>query len=89
MSHLFAPTGRWVIAQGESPGWGRRVIGSQGLRPGLLPNAPLGRNKETHFGTINVNGGTNACSAVSNPTMLASKILCPITALKMSASLPT
>ena len=40
------------------------------------------------FGTISVNGGTNACSAVIAPTTQARKALCHTTALKMSASLP-
>ena len=40
------------------------------------------------FGTISVNGGTKACSAVIAPTTHARKALCHTTALKMSASLP-
>ena len=39
-----------------------------------------------YFGTISVNGQTNACTAVIAPTMHATKMLCQMTALKMSAS---
>ena len=44
--------------------------------------------KQVRTGTMWVNGGTNACSAVIAPTTQARKTLCQITALKMSASRP-
>src|SRR5262249_32313866 len=40
-------------------------------------------------GTSKLSGGTYACRSVMQPTMAAKTMLCQMTALKMSASLPS
>src|SRR5262245_4848515 len=60
------------------PGSHGRSLGHESLR--LL---------RTYGGTISVNGNTYACSSVMSPTIDARMTLCQMTALKMSASLPT
>ena len=55
----------------------------------LTPGSRLLTPSYLYPGTISVNGQTYACTIVSKPTTVARMMLCQMTALKMSASLPS
>src|SRR5262249_33593584 len=90
--------GRALISQPSEETTGRKFLDSAAMYPARgagcnqkarKKEAPPGGHFTGRSGTMPVRGQTYACASVIRPTMAARTMLCQITALKMSASLPT